>query len=140
MSENNEQYYSSPETVINYTGVHPEDLGLDDQAELEDTIRGWLVDIKDLIDQDRNRDFHKEVENGRWEKVPPAIDSIALKMASNMVAQAITRRDTPIIKIGEYAVRMVEDKVFTSNIKDELKRFPYKPEISFVIPKESEGE
>ncbi len=144
MSNNN--IYSSPKKVIEYTGVRPQDFGLEDELneneevvetaeeKLESIIEGWLEQVKDLIDHDRNRDYHEEVEAGKRDKVPPGIEFVALRMAANMVAQANLRRQTPIVRHDDFSVDMVEDKVFTNAIKRDLARFPYKPNFKFIVP------
>jgi len=142
----NNNVYSSPEKVIEYTGVRPQDFGLEDELDgneevvktaeekLESIIEGWLEQVKDLIDHDRNRDYHEEVEEGKREKVPPGIEFIALRMAANMVAQANLRRQTPIVRHDDFSVDMVGDKVFTKAIQRDLARFPYKPNFKLIVP------
>jgi len=124
--------YNTPEEVIQYTGIRPEDLYLQDDIEavegsqtaeekLNALIEQWLTQIKNLINQDRNRDYSAEAE------VPPGIRNISLRMAANMVAQAQLRRETPIVKKDDFTISMVEDKIFTPSIKSDLSRFPFKP-------------
>jgi len=130
--------YSTPEKVISYTGVRPQDFYLEDDGEktaeekLKEMIEGWLLQVKDLIDADRNRDYNKEVDEGKREKVPPGIENIALRMAANMVAQAQLRRETPIVRHDDYSVDMVEDKVMTNAIKNDLARFPFKFDVKLM--------
>lgn len=134
-----EPHYSSAEEVIRYTGIRPSDLDFEDDIDeeteeviksadekLEELVKGWLIQIKDLIDQDRNRDYHEEGE------VPKGINHIALRMASNMVAQAVMRRETPIVRVDDFSIQMVEDQVFTNAIRRDLARYPMKPLLSFA--------
>ena len=122
-------HYSTVDDVIEFTGIRPGDLGLEDdpqgttdpesaESKMRILIESWLVQVKDLIDQNRNRDFHEE-EDG----VPPGIHNIALRVCANMVAQAVLRRDTPIVRVDDFNVRTVEDRVITSAIKDDLKQY-----------------
>lgn len=129
------EYYSSPEEVIRYTGIQPGDIGIQlvdgdgyesEEEKLKAVLENWLEQTKDLIDQHRNRDYHKEVEDGERDKIPPGIHHIALRIAANMVAVANMRRQTPIVKIDDFQVDMVEDKVFTKNIRRDLKLYPRK--------------
>lgn len=128
-----ETYYSTPEEVIQYTGVRPQDFYLEDddpeapnpstaEEKLTSLIANWLVQIKDFIDRDRNRDY-----SASGKVVPPGIHNIALRAAANMVAQAQLRRETPIVKKDDFTISMVEDKVFTASIKSDLSRFPFRP-------------
>ena len=122
--------YSTPGKVISYTGVRPQDFYLEDGEEktaeekLEELIEGWLLQIKDLIDADRGREYKEDI--------PPGIENIALRMAANMVAQAQLRRETPIVRHDDYSVDMVEDKVMTNAIKNDLARFPFKFKVKLM--------
>lgn len=121
--------YSSAEEVIRFTGVHPPDLGLSSDDELKTVIEGWLVQIKDVIDQDRNRDYHQEVIDGKRTAVPPGINLIAMRMCANMVAQATFRRESTIVQVDDYKIQMVDDRVFTEQLMKDLSRYPKKPKF-----------
>ena len=55
-------FYSTAQEVIEYTGVSPFDVGVDDSEELKSLIESWLLEIKDIIDADRRRDFLQEAD------------------------------------------------------------------------------
>ncbi len=143
-----ETHYSDASEVIEYTGLRPSDLDIeqviDEETEevtktadeaLEELITGWLVQVKNLIDQDRNRDYHAEGA------VPDGIHNIALRMTANMVAQAIMRRDTSIVRVDDFSVQMVDDQIFTAAIRRDLARFPMKPLLRFArVRREEEME
>ncbi len=122
------EFYSSAEDVMQYTGVKPQDLGLDDELKLKEVIEKWLIQIKDIIDRDRNRDFHKE-DGG----VPPGIDHIAMRVCANVVAQASFRRESTIVQVDDYTIQMVDDRVFTTSIRDDLKRYPRKARFGMTV-------
>jgi len=128
-----ERFYSSVKDVKDYTGIKPPDIGFknDDamtaEEKLEAFIEARLVEIKDLIDHDRNRDYHAEVESGQREKIPPGIHHIALRIMKNLFAHAVISRSTPIVRVDDFTIRMVEDRVFTPAIKKDLKTYPAKP-------------
>lgn len=124
--------YSDPQDVITYTGLKPKDLGLDTAQELEDTVNGWLLGIKDFIDRNRNRDYHKEGA------VPYGIHQIALRAAANMTAVAILRRETPIVQQDDFTIRMVEDQVFTEALMKDLNNYLPKPRIGMLVVKREE--
>ena len=127
-----ENYYSSPQQVIGFTGVRKEDFGLDTENDLEELVESWLVQVKDFIDADRNRDYHQEVEDEKRLSIPPGIHSIALRIVANMVGQAQMRRETPIVQHDDFSIQMLDDKIFSSAIQKDLARYPYKPNVSFV--------
>ncbi len=120
--------YSSAKDVIQYTGTQPRDLGLETDEDLEELITKWLIQIKDLIDRDRNRDFHKE-DGG----VPPGLDHIARRGCANVVAQASFRRESTIVQVDDYTIQMVDDRVFTTSIRDDLKRYPRKARFGMTV-------
>lgn len=124
--------YSSPNEVIRYTSIQPKDLDLDTPEKLNALINQWLVQAKDLIDQDRNRDYHKEVELGKRSSVPSGIDNIALRIVANMVAQAKIRRDTSIVRVDDYEIKMADDEIFTKAIRSDLSLYPKKRRFSFL--------
>lgn len=122
------EFYSTAEEVMQYTGVKPGDLGLNEEQELKDVLEGWLIQIKDLIDRDRNRDFHKE-DGG----VPPGIDHIAMRVCANVVAQASFRRESTIVQVDDYTIQMVDDRIFTTSIRNDLKRYPRKARFGMIV-------
>jgi len=129
---NDKVFYSSVEDVVRTTGVRYEDLGFENDLTLRQWIADRLEEIKDLVDQDRNRDYAQEAAAGDRDKVPPGIHGIALRIMSNLIGQAIVRRTSPIVRVDDLAIRITEDQVFTKAIKDDLKRYPAKPRFSFM--------
>ena len=126
------EFYSTPEAVMRYTGIRHSDLGLEDEEQLKAILRDLLREAKDLIDQDRNRDYHEEILDGKRDAVPPGINNIALRMVANMMAQAVMRRDTPIVRVDDFSFQMVDDQVFTNAIKKDLSKYPYKPNLGMI--------
>jgi hypothetical protein len=120
-------YYSSVPAVINYTSIQARDLDFEDQEALELQVEEWLMDAKSLIDADRNRDFLEEAD-GDKEEVPRGIHNIAMRLVSNMVAQAKLRRSTAIVQKSEYNLEFADDSVFTEAIEKDLNRFRRKAE------------
>ena len=122
-------YYSTTTEVKNYTGVKPKDLGFEenDTAGLDALLVTWLEQIKDIIDKDRNRDYTVEGT------VPKGIVNIALRMAANQVANAMIMRDSPIIQVNEFTLRVVDkDKILTEAIEKDLLRYPAKPKFRLM--------
>ncbi len=122
-----DEFYSTAEAAIKSTGTRKEDFGFTTDQQLTDWIEARLVEIKDMIDRDRNRDYHAEAAAG-GQPVPPGIHGIALRMMSNHIGHAILRRTTPIIRVDDFSIKMIEDQVFTTAIKKDLKRYPKKLE------------
>lgn len=136
------KFYSSVKDVLEYTGVRPEDLGIKDfvppdeektaDEKLEEFIEARLVEIKNLIDVDRNRDYHSEVDSGRRDEIPPGIHHIALRIMKNLLGQAVVSRSTPIVRVDDFTIKMVEDQVFTKAIREDLRVYLAKPRFRFM--------
>lgn len=129
------RYYSTVGDVLRYTGIKPKDLGFKDAEEeggitadelLTAFIEARLIEVKDLIDRDRNRDFHAEGD------VPPGIHHIALRIMKNFLAHAVVSRETPIVRVDDFTIRMVEDQVFTHAIRNDLRTYPAKPRFRIL--------
>lgn len=125
--------YSSVATVVQTTGIRKEDMGFATDVLMNQWIEARLIEIKDLIDQNRCRDYHKEVADGLREAVPPGIESIALRMMGNLIGFGIMRRTTPIIRVDDFTVKMVEEHIFTRGIRDDLKNYPRKIRIGVMV-------
>ena len=124
------EFYSTAEEVMQYTGVKPGDLGLNEEQELKDVLEGWLIQIKDIIDKDRNRNYHRE-----GSEVPPGINHIAMRVCANVVAQASFRRESTIVQVDDYRIQMVDDQIFTEAIREDLSRYPRKMSFGMTIVK-----
>lgn len=120
-------YYSTVDEVISYTGVAPQTLGLNTHSELETLLEIWLVQIKDLIDRDRNRNYTKEGD------VPPGIDNIARRMAAHLVRSAERQRSNSVVDIDGNQLQVDDVSVFTDEIMKDLRRYPAKPRLSMSL-------
>ena len=125
-------YYSTIVDVKNYTGIRKEDLGFSTEKALEDFIEARLLEVKDLINNDRNRNYDTEVLAGERLEVPPGIHQIALRMMANLIGYAVVRRDTPIVRISDFNVQQIDDKIFTPDLKRDLSIYPAKAKFRFL--------
>lgn len=116
-------FYSTAVDVIGATGVEPDDLSQADSASLTSLIEDWLLEIKDIIDADRKRDFLDEA-GGDPLAVRKLVHNVAKRMASNMVALAVLRRDTSIVKMDDFSVQLVSDRVLTEDVRRDLALIP----------------
>ena len=130
-----ETYYSTPAEVITFTGVQPADLGFKENNEDGDTpaeqltaqVTAWLEEVKDLIDQDRHRDYAADGY------VPAGIDNIAKRACANLVMLAIQRRQSPIIRVDDFNIKMADDRIFTPALKEDLAKYPAKRRFRFFV-------
>lgn len=126
------EFYGEVSKVLAMTKVKPEDFELEDQKEneeviktaekqLEELIEDWLVAAKSYIDADRRRDFEEET--------PAGIHNIAERIATNIVSLNLARGQSPIIQAEDISVRLIEDKVLTPSIREDLAMFATGPTI-----------
>lgn len=115
-------YYSTPADVIQFAGLKPENVNLEDESDpakaLNALVVKWLVQIKDIIDSYCHQTFGDDDE-----AVPGTVESVSLRMAANMAGQAVTRRDTPLIRVNEWKVQLTNSAIFTDDLKSDLE--PY---------------
>ena len=140
--------YSSVADVIGFSGIKAIDFEFEDdlgtslgvrtaEEKLEAMITMWLVGIKDFIDRYRNRDYSQEVVDGTISKVPPGIDNIALRAASNMASIALLRRETSVQRV-DIIVRVKEEEIFTPALLRDLSLYPAKPRFRMSVYKSTE--
>ena len=108
----------SVDDVINFTGLKPKHLNLekDDTTGLNNIVSDWINQSQDLINMYTNRNYTDD-------NVRDAIRNICLRLTSNMVSLAIQKRDSPIIKVNDWAIQNVPSNIFTDDLKDDLKPF-----------------
>lgn len=131
------EYYGSITNVINYTSITPRDLDFDEDdaghKKIKELIETWLVAAKDFIDTNRNRDYHEEVRKGDRDEVPAGIENIAERIVANMVAQAKLRRNTSIVNMDDYEVKIINDAVITPAIRKDLKEYPKRARFRILV-------
>ena len=117
------EFYSSPEEVIHRTGVVYGDLGAESEDDLFDVLTEWLREATDYINQ-----FTGQI----WTSltVPKAVESVCAGVVSSMVVIAQQRRKSPLVKISDFNIKMVEDDVITDDVTKVLKK--YVDSTSFV--------
>ena len=68
------QYYSTVDDVIKYTGIKYDNLGLDGKKELETMIEGWLKQVASLINRNRGRDLLTDLSFGDRKMVDQGVE------------------------------------------------------------------
>lgn len=107
--------YCTPLELRELTGATPQNFRLEktDDDGLNTLFTKWITQSKDLIDTYCHQTFNTET--------PPAIQNICLRLAANMVAMATARRDTPLIKVNDWSIQISSSKVFTADLKEDLR-------------------
>lgn len=65
-------------------------------------------------------------------KVPEGIHNIAKRMCGNMVALALSRRESGVYRVDDWNVKIALDQIFTPEIKKDLLQYPAKPNFRFT--------
>ena len=65
-------------------------------------------------------------------KVPEGIHNIAKRMCGNMVALALSRRESGVYRVDDWNVKIALDQIFTPEIKKDLQQYPAKPNFRFT--------
>ena len=114
--------YSSAADVRQYSQIKPTDLGFATVQELDSWIEERLVEISDMIDEYCE---HSWAVN----EVPSGVHGIAREMGRNVVSLSVTSRETPVVRVDEWRVRMVEPEILTAAIRRALRLYRKKPTI-----------
>lgn len=101
-----------------YTGVQPNWLDKPDAAALDAVLDRWIAHAEELVNKFLGTSF--DASPGGTNPPPEGVKNGVLRILANMVAQARLRRKTSVINIDEYTQRLVDDKIFTRSIKDDL--------------------
>lgn len=115
--------YSSPEDVTRRTGIGPDDLGFDDEDEsgaleaLDAFLVQLLEEVSDLMDRKLRKSYLTETT------VPPGLNGIAADAAANAVREMVATRQTPVVRIDDFAVRVIQSNVLTRDILERLKLY-----------------
>lgn len=105
--------------VRQLTGLKPSQLHLpkeEGEEKLEEILNNWIAQAEDLINNYCNNP--KIVENP-----PSSVCNVCLRLVSNMVAFAIARRDTPVIKVDDWNIQMLSSEIFSHDLKEDLQPF-----------------
>lgn len=108
--------FCTVDEVKDFTGLKPSHLNLqkDDEEKLDEIVETWIKQSTGLIKSYCHNDFTK------YEDIPDAVQNVCLRLCANMVALAIARRDTPITKVDDWQVNIVNMRVFSNDLKDDL--------------------
>jgi len=110
--------YGSVANVVTLTGLRPTDVGLDTTMELDAWLQGQLDVIAVMIEKDRNRtDFAAE----GWVLV---VDDIAERWCAAFVRFVMANRDSPIVRVDDFNVEVLQDEGPGKGILRDLRRIP----------------
>lgn len=110
-------FYSTPDAVKTRTGIGPEDLGLDSSEDLETFLEELLTEITELMDRLMRKSYLSVVP------LPAGLNGIAADIASDSVREMIVTRQTPVVRIDDFAVRIIQSKLLNPDTRERLKLY-----------------
>lgn len=115
-------FYSEPAEVIRRTGIQPADLGFpvdesDPDDALDTFLTALLTEVADLIDRRIGRSYLDE------STIPPGLVGIAADVASDSVRTMVATRQTPVVRIDDFAVTVLRARVFSADVRDRLRLY-----------------
>ena len=114
--------YTTPEIIIKVNGIKPEHLRLEKEENpdtaLTNLLNTWITQADAMIDTHCHRTF-TDTEPASL----AVIENVALRLVSNMVGMVRAKQDTPLIKINDWTIQLTSSKIFTDDLKDDLKPF-----------------
>ena len=107
--------YGSADSVKTRTGIQPEDLGIDSVEDLDIFIEGVLDEITDLIDRKMRKSYLAEATT------PKGLDGIANDAAADSLRVMVATRQTPVVRVDDFAIRAIQTQVFSQDILARLR-------------------
>jgi hypothetical protein len=116
-------FYSTPDAVIERTGIVPKDLGLADDDALETFLEGLLTQMSDLLNRAMNRDYLALLAAASIDAIPAGLTGIASDVAADALRTMVATRQTPIVRIDDFAVTTLRARVFSDDVKARLRLY-----------------
>ena len=110
-------FYGTAASVKTRTGINPDDLGLDDDAALTAFLEGLLLEATDLMDRRMRKSFLAEVS------IPAGLNGIANDVCADSVKDMVATRQTPVVRIDDFAVRTIAARIFTPDVEKRLRLY-----------------
>ncbi len=118
--------FCTVDEVKQITLSEPKDFDLEDEDEsgLHAIISAWINQAEDMIKSYCQRDFEE------YDLVPLTVKNVCIRLVANMIAFQFVRRDGPIIQVNDWKKEVSSSKIFTDDLKEDLKPFRKKKKIS----------
>lgn len=110
-------FYSTAPDVIARTGVTPEDLGLAAAADLTTFLNGLLLEVTDIMDREMRISYLTAAT------IPAGLSGIAADAAADSLRTMVATRQTPVVRIDDFAVRVIQTRVLSPDLKERLKLY-----------------
>ena len=121
-SVSSSDYYSTPDAVIQLTGISVGTIpGIDDSGDLTTYLEGVLLRVSDMMDHywAKQNQASYLTDDPR----PAGVDGIAADMASTVVRNAIVGQSSEITRIDDFVAKVVTLELLTDEVKEQLKLY-----------------
>lgn len=115
--------YSTPAQVRVRTGIRPEDLGLATEADLDAFLVELLEQVSDLANRWMRRDWLAELAAGTVTEIPAGLHAVVADMAATAVREMVVTRQTPVVRIDDFAVRTLPSRLLTGDVLERLRLY-----------------
>jgi hypothetical protein len=112
-------FYGTAAAVVLRTGVKPDDLGLEDDAALTSAIEDLLGEATDLM----NRHIRRATDWNDEADIPTGLHGIANDIVSSTLREMVATRQTPVVRVDDFAVRTLSTRVFTPDMLKRLRLY-----------------
>lgn len=106
--------YGTAASVKTRTGVSAEDIGLDSDDELDTFLDGLLDETTDLMDRSMRTSLLTP------DPVPAGLNAIANDIAADSLRTMVATRQTPVVRIDDFAIRTITTRVLSADVKERL--------------------
>lgn len=113
--------YCDVEDVIFFTGVEPEEFGLEpaEKDKLEKYIKKLIIQATDMIDSF----CHKKQD---LNEIPPTVENACLRIVTRMIALSRSHMNGGVLKVDDWNINQMPSDVFTDSIKKDLEPYTKK--------------
>ena len=109
-------FYGTAQGVRDRTGVKAADLGQPSEAALTTFLEGILAEASDLIDRRIGTSFLTTT-------APVGLTGIALDIAADAIRIMIATRQTPIVRIDDFAVATIRSQMLSPDVIRRLRLY-----------------
>ncbi|HSW42701.1 MAG TPA: hypothetical protein VLM76_09355 [Patescibacteria group bacterium] len=109
-------FYGTAQGVRDRTGVRAADLGQPSEAALTTFLEGILAEASDLMDRRIGTSFLATT-------APVGLTGIALDIAADAIRIMIATRQTPIVRIDDFAVATIRSQMLSPDVIRRLRLY-----------------
>jgi hypothetical protein len=111
--------YGTPQDIRKFSGVTPQDLGLEDDVALDELLNEWLDRISTAIDVRLKEGTSVKSIDNRYK----GLVDVCIRTVARMVVIAQQSRSNPIVQLNEFTISTIDTSEVIKNLDKELK--PY---------------